>query len=503
MLGIVCAAKTSMGGKQLLFRYPPIIRDVPYRGSNSEEAIQLSKSNHRSGKSSSHGPGYLEPYSLSSRLLASILIPKRQLCNEGFEIEVDDTLFVGYPTLVQGVSSDEENEVEEEEDEEESGEDALIAFNVTFVCVDRKEEMVDEFKELARRLSAALLHTNNRGYLSREVRTILNIREVWVEEQIRIAQLVRAAGQEESEVTIAMARNAHAKLSEDILQVSQFAKELRAIFHSIKVNQSVNLALNGWVAYSYVMKERRRAEATAKVHFRPFHALLIVWPDEFLNDARRPAPDPRQLLPVDANLSLRMLMGAARPVKSFQDLHLELGLSYSHLYRLAAHLLYWGKAKMVYKLSQHSIYSVNPQAKVNQSLYRKFGATFGTLSLTTVLASFSQPVSLQEVCSTVPDVIAVVSWLLLHDTVKQVHEYAILLPPPSDGDVCCSEGDLSWLEKLQDSSQEYEDLVRLVPMLDGKQDFFELMYRFSMSRARLLAVFDKYHDIIVTLRHHM
>ena len=40
------------------------------------------------------------PYQLPSDLIAGLLIPKRQLCDRPFELRLDDTIFIGKPTLL-------------------------------------------------------------------------------------------------------------------------------------------------------------------------------------------------------------------------------------------------------------------------------------------------------------------------------------------------------------------------------------------------------------------
>lgn len=51
---------------------------------------------------------------------------------------------------------------------------------------------------------------------------------------------------------------------------------------------------------------------------------------------------------------------------SLQELHLVLDCSLAQIYRLAAHLIYWRKAKLIHTIHARNIYVVSPQAKLQE-----------------------------------------------------------------------------------------------------------------------------------------
>lgn len=51
---------------------------------------------------------------------------------------------------------------------------------------------------------------------------------------------------------------------------------------------------------------------------------------------------------------------------SLQELHLLLDCSLAQIYRLAAHLIYWRKAKLINTISTRNIYVVSPTAKLEE-----------------------------------------------------------------------------------------------------------------------------------------
>ena len=53
-------------------------------------------------------------------------------------------------------------------------------------------------------------------------------------------------------------------------------------------------------------------------------------------------------------------------VLSLQELHLVLDCSLAQIYRLAAHLIYWRKAKLIHTIHARNIYVVSPQAKLEE-----------------------------------------------------------------------------------------------------------------------------------------
>ena len=170
MLGLMLAVKTSLGGDQLMFRYPPVVRrqltqetlsrlqpqrastpashtssaSVPSLASRFAREAPISAASEQSLASSGGSSGSVgsaggsgvvggaggagaggsssttvptmgsgvrastqqDPYQMSSVILAHVLIPKRSLCNEPFSMTIGDTSFFGYPKVLSNPTND-------------------------------------------------------------------------------------------------------------------------------------------------------------------------------------------------------------------------------------------------------------------------------------------------------------------------------------------------------------------------------------------------------------
>jgi hypothetical protein len=95
---------------------------------------------------------------------------------------------------------------------------------------------------------------------------------------------------------------------------------------------------------------------------RPYHTLLLL----------REASEVLQMLPPDASPQLALLVKAASPLRSFNELQGETGISSAQLLRLAAHLVNWGLAMIINCITSHSVYSVSAHAFAEESSSRPF-----------------------------------------------------------------------------------------------------------------------------------
>ncbi|BGP38026.1 Nitrogen permease regulator 3 [Rhodotorula kratochvilovae] len=110
LLAVVLVAKSSLGA-QLVYTYPPAPRTVPrthkpvYSASRRQRALygaHTSSSSSDSGSDSSddaddRGPDSKHFLGFSDNVLASLLSPSRELCDQPFELVVDHLAFVGHP----------------------------------------------------------------------------------------------------------------------------------------------------------------------------------------------------------------------------------------------------------------------------------------------------------------------------------------------------------------------------------------------------------------------
>lgn len=111
LLAVLIVAKSSLGA-QLVYAYPPDPRSVPrthkpvYSASKRQRALYqayASSSDSDSGSDSTdddgldHGPDSKHFLGFPDTVLASLLSPSRELCDQPFELVVDHLAFVGHP----------------------------------------------------------------------------------------------------------------------------------------------------------------------------------------------------------------------------------------------------------------------------------------------------------------------------------------------------------------------------------------------------------------------
>ena len=101
---------------------------------------------------------------IDTDLLAWLFRPKYVLCNKVFELEIDGTVFVSYPIVLEG--------------------QRLRLFNVVFAIRSNNNttgpmgELIKSYNAVAERLARTLLHEEDRcGYVSKEVKIMMR---VWV-----------------------------------------------------------------------------------------------------------------------------------------------------------------------------------------------------------------------------------------------------------------------------------------------------------------------------------
>ncbi|KAG0094016.1 Nitrogen permease regulator 3 [Podila epicladia] len=158
----------------------------------------------------------------------------------------------------------------------------------------------------------------------------------------------------------------------------------------------------------------------------PYHTLLLLEdPEEILKD-----------IPLDANPTLVKLVQILVPYQCLDELQYILDCSMAQIYRLASHLIYWRKAKLIDQIRISNVYVVAPQAGISESLVAEFSQHFPTLSLPTVLHELSTPKAYK---AHIPGAgkdkevqtlyLEMLTYLLRKDLVVQLHTYILILVP--------------------------------------------------------------------------
>ncbi|KAI8918524.1 nitrogen permease regulator of amino acid transport activity 3-domain-containing protein [Powellomyces hirtus] len=415
-----------------------------------------------------------------THFLSDVLSPKVALCDRQFQLTVDDVTFVGHPTLLhadrpgtghrfarmiqrkrlaaQDAAADptssssvnpDTSQLPAESPLSESGRSEasqksagmlassgasasahqLTMFNLVFAMQpnDGQREVDDMYIHIISKITAALKYEQlKRGYIRREAELILSIKD---EAQCKTSERVHLND-----------------IMDRILTGSTLAKCLADIYNSITNQSGAHVVVNASVDLSLHIPERGtkplslssrplsasgtldQSVTNSRDHpiLRPYHALLLLHdPEEVLKS-----------LPLDTLPLLVELIQIVTPTQCFEQLQTMLDCSLSQLYRLAAHLVHWHKAKIIDVISMRNVYVVAPEAPLEQlpRLMEEFNNRFPQMDLPTILADLSTPrpysvIIPRKEARTL--YLEVLTFLLRHDLVAQLHMYIYLMIPYS------------------------------------------------------------------------
>ena len=276
--------------------------------------------------------------------------------------------------------------------------------------------MVNCYHEVSKRIAAALWHEERRiAYLSEEAKIMTT------------AQDDIAGNPEDSPKS-----PFHL-----ILQQSQLARDLRTIYEDLQATGTINLRINRWILVScclpqkvYHLHDPGLVIEPSTINqcmdaLRPYHAVLLLNQKEDIINS----------LPLDSSPALKRLIHLANPLKSLQTLAADADLTLSHIFHLVGHLLFYGKATIIYPLCDSNVYVLASSANTcpQSKLADIFSETFSGACLTQVMSEFSLPISLSQRRNPLAssqqeaDEIRIIVWLLQHLLIKQQHTYVQIL----------------------------------------------------------------------------
>ncbi|XP_071300460.1 GATOR1 complex protein NPRL3 isoform X8 [Agelaius tricolor] len=319
----------------------------------------------------------------SDVILATILATKSDMCGKKFELKIDNVRFVGHPTLLQHALG----QVSKTDPSPKREMPTMILFNVVFALrrllvlpqANADPSVISCLHNLSRRIAIVLQHEERRcQYLTREAKLILAIQD---------------------EVS-AMAETTEGPQSpfHHILPKCKLARDLKETYDSLCTTGVVRLHINNWLEVSFCLPHKIHYVATNFIppeaierslkSIRPYHALLL------LNDEKSLLNE----LPLDCSPALVRVIKTTSAVKNLQQLAQDADLALLQVFQLAAHLVYWGKAIIIYPLCENNVYMLSPNASVclYSPLADAFSCQFRGHNLPSMLAKFSLPVSLAE-----------------------------------------------------------------------------------------------------------
>ncbi|KFV69294.1 Nitrogen permease regulator 3-like, partial [Dryobates pubescens] len=364
----------------------------------------------------------------SDVILATILATKSDMCGKKFELKIDNVRFVGHPTLLQHALG----QVSKTDPSPKREMPTMILFNVVFALrANADPSVISCLHNLSRRIAIVLQHEERRcQYLTREAKLILAIQD---------------------EVS-AMSESTEGPQSpfHHILPKCKLARDLKETYDSLCTTGVVRLHINNWLEVSFCLPHKIHYVATNFIppeaierslkSIRPYHALLL------LNDEKSLLNE----LPLDCSPALVRVIKTTSAVKNLQQLAQDADLALLQVFQLAAHLVYWGKAIIIYPLCENNVYMLSPNASVCLYALKQHIAPCDFLVTTSVHCFPPVPswVFAAWFLTLQTQLIQMVIWMLQHRLLIQLHTYVCLMVPPNEEELRAQDEDMPFTARV-------------------------------------------------------
>ncbi|MBN3283359.1 NPRL3 protein, partial [Polyodon spathula] len=425
-VSVILVSSGSRGNK-LLFRYP--FQRIPENQSSQTTKLRSPYALNTAGDTTEDPDGDSREQNpltdeqlvagFSDVILATILATKSDMCGKKFELKIDNVRFVGHPTLLQHAHGIQISKTDPSPKREMP---TMILFSVVFALrANADPSVISCMHNLSRRIAIALQHEERRcQYLTREAKLMLAIQD-------EVTTMSETDGDPQSPF-------------HHILPKCKLARDLKEAYDGLCTTGVVRLHINNWLEVSFCLPHKihrvrcnhippEAIECSLKA-IRPYHALLLLDDEKSLLSE----------LPLDCSPALVRVIKTCSAVKNLQQLAQDADLALLQVFQLAAHLVYWGKAIIIYPLCENNVYMLSPHANISlySPLAEQFAKQFPGHDLPSMLAKFSLPVSLSEFKNPLAlpvqeaQLIQMVIWMLQHRLLMQLHTYVCLLAPPAE-----------------------------------------------------------------------
>ncbi|CDW53709.1 NPR3 domain containing protein [Trichuris trichiura] len=426
------------------------------------------------------------------------------MCNKAMLVKINDVRFIGYPVSHDPSSCSTSNGLNDPVN--------ILRYNVVFaIRAEAPRKIIESFVTLAKEFALAIQHEENRcGYLTSQVKVMLDCFEV--------AQSHRDHDSIKS-------------VYDAVLKKSNLAQTLKQGFVDLLRTGTVSLCVNGWIEVSWNVHQRYSKCLTKPLLpddalvddgmvIKPYHAVLLLESIKSIVDRMRP----------DHSTAIVRFLNASTPVKPLLAVARELDYDLEQVFRIVQHLIYWGKALVIFPLTEANVYVVDPEADLTRtSLRKKFEQTFYSCCMGKILSSFSMPVPLSQFiarCGDNRDVaIRMVVWLLQHGFLMQLHSFVYLCCTGTEKTLMSTPKDISFCESARRmlrincnlNELQFQDIllahrasadparlemfIQLLPYFDGEHHIEEMMFFETLSRTEVMQVISDYDDMLVLSVH--
>ncbi|XP_018318339.1 nitrogen permease regulator 3-like protein isoform X2 [Mycetomoellerius zeteki] len=487
----IILVKSDSKGDRLLFRYPHMtnhVRDLnqytkrknPYSLTNTEDLLQslpFPTSNISNGNLTG----------LTDEVLSTLFAVKPELCEQKFELKVNDVRFVGHPTLVLSRGLKEVN--------------SSMLFNIVFALqAQASHSIVKCYYDLSKRLGIALRHEEKRcGFLTDEIKIMVSTHD-------------EIAGRSEGE------SDCDESPYELILQRSSLARGLKSVFSNLSSSGIVNIIINKWIQVRFCLPQKVHQSHKKGLlidpeiidrclnSLRPYHGILLLTEPLDLLES----------LQIDCSPALKRLIQMYNPLKSLQTLAADSDLTLAQVFQLAGHLVYWAKATIIYPLCESNVYVVSPDAILTNQLLDSFSEHFPGVCLLQVINDFSLPTSISQKLNPLSQPQQQTQLDIQDQETRDTNamegsESIWSLNETPKGTPTEIKEELSLTDKedtLYDyQSEDYDipsndrkllDKLCRLGYFDGDYHLEEIMYLENIRRSQLLQLLDKFRDVLMT-----
>ncbi|XP_030372627.1 GATOR complex protein NPRL3 [Scaptodrosophila lebanonensis] len=362
----------------------------------------------------------------SDDVLSTLFAVKPQLCNQKFELKLNDVRFVSHPTLIPHKEQRPSNAGTSAPSTTSNASSTSPANAVANVA--KKQQMlinivfalhakasfsiVKCYHELSKRLGVALKFEEQRsGYLTEET-----------------SQMARTHDEQQPVE----------RTFELIAERCSLAQALKSIYHDLCTTGLLSTTLNQNLTLSFCLPQKAHQlhkkgsmvdpETIDRClrSLKPYHGMLLLVDFAELLDC---------VPPTGARMLLQ-LVEVYTPLMSLQSMASDADLGIDHVYKLVSHLVYWAKATIIYPLCETNVYVIAPDAPLHTKshLVEKFSMRFAGMSLFEVISDFSLPTSIGHLTTPLQQparqgiLAQMVLWMLQHHLLMQLHTYVQFMP---------------------------------------------------------------------------
>ncbi|KAL1230730.1 GATOR complex protein [Trichinella spiralis] len=356
---------------RMLYMYPPLENEKKPNQRNQVmhspyTVVESGTTWHQHNYKTSIKDGKL--FGFDDEILAFLFTVLPKMCDQRMHIKINDVRFIGYPVLLNSLNA-------ECEDEELPN---ILLYNVIFaIQATAPKNVVDSYANFVEKISKGIKQDELKSkYLSNQMEIILQCQDVskWQNQYV-------------FEVT-----------EEYIWQKSTLAFTLRNIFVDLTKYGCTSLRFNGWLDIGCQLLESSTV-TTKKPMFslhttlsqgtiliKPYHTMILLEGSRTVMDNMFP----------NAAGAMRHFLQIVSPLKNLQAIGQELQMDLSLIFRFAEHLVYWGKAIMVYPIAQNNTYIVSRTADLaNEHIQKRFALQF-RVELAVMLSKFNSPLIIRD-----------------------------------------------------------------------------------------------------------